>query len=72
MKICEFCYREAPADDIPSDWDIVWQSLVCPDCQWRVLHAGGYATVSGGAFATKRDPRVEVERPESEREETPC
>ena len=42
--ICEFCYK--PADgDLPPEWDLVWQSAVCPECQQRVKEDGGYAVV---------------------------
>ncbi len=34
--VCEFCYRKSNRKILPKDWDLVWQSAVCPKCQERV------------------------------------
>jgi len=54
--ICEFCHR-AVKGNLPEDWDLVWQSAVCPECQKRVAKDGGYDVVVGGAYAMAPDPR---------------
>lgn len=55
---CEFCYIVVLEGNLPKDWDLVWQSAVCPNCQNRVEADGGYAVVKGGAYSDGRtDPR---------------
>ena len=56
MKTCEFCYKQVDGK-LPSDWDLVWQSCVCPDCKKRVKEDGGYNVVKGGAYSSGPDPR---------------
>ena len=55
--LCEFCFRVIAEGPLPSSWELVWQSAVCPECQKRVAERGGYAVVPGGAFAQGPDPR---------------
>ena len=55
--ICEFCYRPYYGDNLQDNWDIVWQSAVCPECQERVMNDGGYMKVVGGAYSFGADPR---------------
>ena len=57
--VCEFCYLTVKTWVLPSDWKLVWQAGVCPECQQRVAKDGGYAVVRGGAYATGPDPRAE-------------
>lgn len=59
MKICELCYKEAPPGPIPCSWDIIFQSLVCEDCQIRAADEGKpIALMTGGYYANgKPDPR---------------
>ena len=58
MSICELCYVETPEGDIPQDWDIVWQSLICPECQTRLAALSiRYSDAVGGMFTDKKDPR---------------
>lgn len=58
MWICFFCFTYAQYRNLPDDWDLVWQSAVCPECQKRVQADGGYAVVVGGAYSDgKPDPR---------------
>lgn len=54
---CEFCYKTDYSNMLPSKWDLVWQSAVCPECQERVAKNGGYGVVPCGAYATKPEPR---------------
>ncbi len=57
--VCEFCFKQSNHNILPSGWDLVWQSAVCPNCQKRVANDGGYFVVKGGAYAgTRRDPRI--------------
>ncbi|HVU26523.1 MAG TPA: hypothetical protein VHG71_02165 [Verrucomicrobiae bacterium] len=57
--ICEFCFRTTSTPSLPSDWDFIFQSAVCPDCKPKVETGGGYHVVKGGAFAGRRkDPRA--------------
>ncbi|HUW34212.1 MAG TPA: hypothetical protein VM223_21605 [Planctomycetota bacterium] len=56
-RICEFCFRAFYGQELPKEWDFVWQSAVCPDCRERVQREGGYGVVKGGAYATIPDPR---------------
>lgn len=55
--LCEFCYKTVYNNILPADWDLVWQSAVCPDCRERVAEDGGYWEVPCGAYADKPDPR---------------
>lgn len=55
--ICEFCFKRIYVNFLPTDWDLVWQSAVCPECQEKVRNDGGYGIVKGGAYATSKDPR---------------
>lgn len=55
--LCEFCYMRAYTASLPSSWEWVWQSAVCPDCQAKVAENGGYGVVKGGAYAEIPDPR---------------
>ncbi len=57
--VCEFCFKSYFGNPLPDDWDLVWQSAVCPKCQCRVARDGGYGKVRGGAYAPfwRRDPR---------------
>jgi len=67
MWVCEFCFETSHANILPSGWDLVWQSAVCPICQKRVDRDGGYHRVKGGAYAGYRnDPRVGVVRVRAE------
>lgn len=50
---CGYCYKEVEGD-LPSDWDLVLQTPVCPDCQYQVSWNGGYSVVKLGAFANKQ------------------
>jgi hypothetical protein len=60
--ICAYCYRALLKGNLPPDWDLVFQSPICPDClarakrehpdDWpRVVKCGEYAN-------GKPDPRV--------------
>ena len=31
--LCEICYRALPNMTLPADWELVFQSAICPDCQ---------------------------------------
>ena len=31
--VCEFCFACLLDGDLPNDWDLVWQSAICPSCQ---------------------------------------
>ncbi|HEY3315211.1 MAG TPA: DUF5131 family protein, partial [Bacillota bacterium] len=55
--LCEFCYKTHYGPRLPADWDLVWQSAVCPECQEKVKRDGGYGKVFCGAYATTPDPR---------------
>ncbi len=57
---CFFCHEPAPIkdDQLDPNWDLVWQSPVCPKCQPRVAADGGYGVVKGGAYAAKPRPEV--------------
>jgi hypothetical protein len=67
---CELCYAQHTGDRIPDDWDIVWQSPICPDCQEKckientVREIQGLDPIHlpdrrGGCFANgKPDPRA--------------
>jgi len=59
MGVCELCFRKAPEGDLPADWDIIWQSLVCPECQKRAKQEGkDIPHMKGGCYADGRpDPR---------------
>lgn len=54
MSKCGFCYKQVYGD-IPDDWDIVFQTPVCPDCQFRVSGDGGYSKVPLGAYASSKE-----------------
>lgn len=56
--ICEFCYKTINSQFLPDDWDLVWQSAVCPECQEKVKCDGGYTLVKLGAYAKVPDPRL--------------
>lgn len=59
--VCEFCFKQTNRNQLPADWDWVWQSAVCPGCRERVQRDGGYNVVKGGAYAGGRtDPRAAV------------
>lgn len=47
--ICGYCGLVVEGD-LPSDWDLVLQTPVCPDCQFRVSGDGGYTVVKLGAY----------------------
>lgn len=55
--ICEFCYKPARSP-LPYEWELAWQSAVCPDCQEKVRRDGGYHIVLGGAYSFAKDPRA--------------
>lgn len=55
---CEFCHAVLLSGNLPTQWDLVFQSAVCPSCRARVEKDGGYAVVKGGAYSEGRpDPR---------------
>ena len=57
--VCEFCFACLLDGDLPSDWDLVWQSAICPSCQKKVSDDGGIFKVKGGAYSDgRRDPRT--------------
>ena len=57
--VCEFCFACLLDGDLPSDWDLVWLSAICPSCQKKVSDDGGYSEVKGGAYSNgRRDPRA--------------
>lgn len=59
ISICELCYCDAPDGDLPSEWDIVLQSLICPSCKARAKAEGlGITTMFCGMWATREDPRA--------------
>src|SRR3990167_2310585 len=56
--VCEFCFNTIYGNELPTTWDLVWQTVVCPKCQRLVALDGGYAMVKVGAYADgKPDPR---------------
>lgn len=56
---CEACYTQAP-NPVPVTWELVFQSLVCPDCQKRAKAEGvAWGHLKGGQYANgKPDPRM--------------
>ncbi len=50
--ICFYCYKPATGN-LPNDWDLIWQSPVCPDC----LKRAKTGVTIGGEFAYMDDPR---------------
>jgi hypothetical protein len=55
--VCHYCHVEI-SGAFPREWELVWQSPVCPGCWKRVPGDGGIAVVKGGAYADGRpDPR---------------
>ena len=59
---CEFCHTVLLTGNLPTQWEIVFQSAVCPSCRARVEKDGGYHVVHGGAYAEGRsDPRALVQ-----------
>jgi hypothetical protein len=61
MSICELCYRDCPMIDgqVPKCWDIVFQSLICPECCEKArLHKKRVAHMRGGEYAVRKDPRT--------------
>lgn len=56
---CEACYTQAP-NPVPVTWELIYQSLVCPDCQRRAkAEMIGLANLRGGQYANgKPDPRM--------------
>lgn|SRR5512139_180616 len=68
---CGFCYKKV-SGDIPPDWDIVFQTPVCPDCQFRVSGDGGYTNVPLGAYAFSKDILTSVLKNDDERHKELC
>ena len=58
--VCEFCFKQINNKILPSSWDLVWQSAVCPCCKEKVAKNGGYGVVKCGSFAPsgRSDPRA--------------
>jgi predicted amidophosphoribosyltransferase len=60
--ICELCYTEAPIKDgkVTENWDLVFQSFICPNCQKKAEAEGKpLAHCVGGCYANgKPDPRL--------------
>lgn len=57
--VCEFCFACLLEGDLPTDWDLVFLSAVCPSCQKKVAQDGGYHSVPGGSYSDgRKDPRA--------------
>ena len=57
--VCEFCFACLLEGNLPDDWDLVFQSAICPSCQKKVAQDGGYHNVPGGSYSDeRRDPRA--------------
>ncbi len=57
--VCEYCFVCLLEGNLPDDWDLVFQSAVCPSCQKKAKRDGGYHKVFGGAYSNgRRDPRA--------------
>ena len=55
--ICEFCYKPC-AGNLPSDWEFIFQSAICPDCIIRAKSESKLLTeIKGGEYAYISDPR---------------
>ena len=64
--VCEFCFACLLGGDLPADWDLVFQSAICPSCQKKVAQDGGYHNVPGGSYSDERkDPRAYANTPET-------
>jgi hypothetical protein len=56
--VCEYCYATSDDSILPPDWDMIWQSVVCPECVRRLAAKTiEVHTTPGGAFANTVDPR---------------
>jgi hypothetical protein len=58
MAVCELCYRPKTEND--KDWELCYQSWVCPGCVRRaVLDDKALPYCVGGCYSGgKRDPRA--------------
>ncbi len=58
--VCEACYRTTNATILPTGWELVWQSAICPKCaREATITKIGFANLRGGQYAgRRRDPRA--------------
>lgn len=58
--VCEACYRTSNATILPTGWELVWQSAICPKCaREATITKIGFANLRGGQYAgRRRDPRA--------------
>jgi hypothetical protein len=59
--MCEYCYIEVVADTMPEEWDLIFQSYLCPTCIARAKkehpHDWLYVVKCGEYSNGKPDPR---------------
>jgi hypothetical protein len=57
--ICEICYRALPLIDLPTDWDLVFQSAICPKClEYAKENDIPFCDLVCGSRACGPDPRA--------------
>lgn len=57
--VCEICYRALPKMDLPANWELVWQSAICHDCQkYAKRRKIGLTQLVCGSRAQGPDPRT--------------
>ena len=55
--ICELCYKPA-VGDLPSDWELIWGSAICPDCIFKNQDSGlSISDTKCGCYSYMPDPR---------------
>jgi len=64
---CEFCYTQSFNYILPSGWQFIWESAICPDCYKIVAKMDNWINkVNGGAFSGGMpDPRKKKNKPVS-------
>ncbi len=58
--ICEFCFLTIFDEELPPDWELEWQSAICPTCLERLRAEFGDGWINnapGGCYAKIPDPR---------------